>query len=283
MGTLSELATAEARNLDTLLGDRNLPTFQSAVLETLKRIRDPDSTPAQIADSVQCNPQLVVQLLRTVNSAAFGLKRPIEDAAHAASFLGRSKLETLVLTLAVGDCMPTHVETPAFESRRFWIASAQRATLGRALAAELCPAQASECFTIGLLHDMAVPILAWAHPHEYGPILEQWHDDPAVHLHELERAAFGICHAEVGQMLAEAWGLPESLSEAIGAHHGGPDSESSLPAVHLVSILRETEPEVAVEALIAEASSRYGLDPEWTIETVIDACSKAVELAELFD
>ena len=40
---------------------------------------------------------------------------------------------------------------------------------------------------------------------------------------EAERLIFGYDHAERGAGLAEAWGLAEELTRAIGAHHAGGD------------------------------------------------------------
>lgn len=284
MTSLTELNSEGAPDLERLLGNRELPTFRAAIVDALKKIRDLDTTPDEIAEAVQCNPQLVVRLLRTVNSAAFGLKRPIDDAAQAACYLGRSKLESLVLAIAVGESIPTPDDVPGFESRRFWAAAAQRATLGRRLAQELCPAHQSDCFTIGLLQDMAVPILAWSHPDEYGPVLEAWHADATASLSELERTAFGFSHGDVGRLLAEAWELPANLARAIGEHHAEEEeADAGFPAIHLVSLLRETELEAGVEALVEEAVTRFGLDPEWTVEAVIDASAQAAELTELFE
>ncbi len=267
-------------SLAAVLGDAELPTFRGTVMATLKEIRDPDATADGIAETLQYDPKLVVHLLRLVNSASMGLRNPIERAGQAVSFLGRSRLESIVLSLAVSDVLPAY-RGKGFDSRRFWTAAAQRATLAKLLARELCPTLEDECFTVGLLQDMAIPLLASAHPAQYGEVLDTWHAEPDLNLSEVEQSAFGWAHGEIGHLVGAHWELPETLARGIGAHHGPPD-EALPAAMHLVSFVRETAPEAGIEALIAEAESRYDLPADTTIEAVILACDRASELAELF-
>jgi len=265
--------------LTDILDRAVLPSFPAAVMCVLEKIRDEDSSLTQIADAVQCDPGLTVRILKTVNSASFGARRAIENVSHAVSFLGRSQLESLVLALAVKGALPRQ-DVRGFESSRFWTSAAQRATLARRFAAELHPADQGDCFSIGLLQDMAVPILATTAPDEYGPVLEEWHGVGESELDRLEQEAFGWTHGEVGLRLADRWALPTKLADGIANHHGR-GSAAFAPSIHLVSFLRETAPDAGVEVLIEEGRSHYGLEADWMIETVIQACEEAYDLAEL--
>ena len=74
-----------------------LPSFPGAIMETLQRIRDPESSASGIADVLALDPGLSVRLLRVANSAAFSPSTKVENLAQAVALVGLSQLESLVL------------------------------------------------------------------------------------------------------------------------------------------------------------------------------------------
>lgn len=267
------------RELRKLLGDREFPHVPQVAMRILQKLRDPDADFAEVSECLRWDPALVVKVLSTVNSAAYGTSVRIEDVRHAVSFLGRAHLEQLVIAMAVKGCLPT-AEAPGFRHERFWRAAAMRAALGRCIALELHPSRSSETFTAGLLQDMAVPVLAHAMPERYGPILEAWHDEGGVRLSDLEQEAFGWTHAQVGAYLGTTWELPDSLVQAIGHHHCDASTDWDVPpAIRLVALLRETRAEHGIEAMVEDARDSYGLTPDWTRHAVEECENHARELA----
>lgn len=268
-----------AMSLERLLDRCEVPTFPELTLRILGKVRDPDLSSQEFAEALRWDPALVVQLLQMVNSAAFGLAQPIHDVAHASSYLGRAQVEQVVLALAVKDTLPC---TPAqgFEPRRFWHAAAFRAALSSTIADEIHPARRAESFTMGLLQDLALPVLATAMPDEYGPVLVRWHTDPDVQLVDLERDAFGWCHGDFGGALGRRWNLPSTLVRGIEQHHGHGAADPDLPpANRLVSVLREAQAEHGIERLIEDARDAHGLDADWMRAAVAEAEQRATELA----
>ena len=267
--------------LKELLGDYSLPSFPAVTMQVLKDIRDPEATSSSVAESLSLDPGLSVQVLATVNSAAFAPRQRVDDLPHAVAMLGISNLEGLVLTIAVKETLPNPT-CQGFLSKRFWLAAARRATTAQALAHLLHPATRSACFTAALLQDMAVPLLANSRPDVYGPVLEQWHDEQGP-LWELEQSAMGTDHAEVATWLCDQWSLPENLSLAVGGHHQPSGSvEACPPALCLVALIRESEKPSGVDQLIALAQDRYGLDKDQLVALVDKSFEEAEELALLF-
>jgi len=258
------------------LGD--VPAFPRSVTRVLDALRDPESSLAEIAEAISWDPGLVMRLLRTVNSAAFGLRRQVDSCRHAVSFLGRANLESLLLGLAIEGALPPG-KAPGYDPARFWRGSARRAALARLVAERLEPTRQAESFAVGLLQDLAIPVLAHARPDEYGPVLAQWRSSPGERLDELERRTFGWCHAELGATIADAWELPESLVEGIRNHHAEKDAVHA--AVHLVALLPESDSLEAVDSLIETARSSYGLVPDWTRRALQRSGEQASELVEL--
>ncbi len=259
--------------LQDVLRDYELQPFPRAVMEVLRALRDPELDAEQLAVRVEADPGLVIQVLKTVNSAAFGLRQPVESVGHALAMMGRSRLESLVLALAVRDALPT-VNRGAFESGRFWTAAARRATVARALAARYHPATQAFCFTAGLLQDMAIPVLVAARGAEYDRVLASWHASEDANLEDLEREEFAWDHAEIGTLMAQQWGFPQSLIDAIGGHHEGDGDQ----AVLLVAHLREAHEDAGLARMRAAAAA-IQWDPTHVNEVVEEAFDQASDLA----
>ena len=221
--------------LKARIGHYELPSFPAAAVSTLSLLRA-DTELCEIADRLMTDPGLSVQILRTVNSAAFGLRQPADTVAFAVSLLGRSRVEALVLSAAVADALPN--DGP-LDLHDFWRTSAQRACLAREVSCIVDPSCCMEAFTAGLLQDMASPVLAAAFTDRYVPLYRTANADPEVTLWELEREEFGFDHAEIGAMMAESWDLPEVLITGIADHHQ--DGQRAPRAVTAVARVQHSE------------------------------------------
>lgn len=276
-GFLRRRNTDPKARLARVLGECELPSFRSVVLETLSAVREPTATPASVARILESDPGLSVKLLKTVNSAAYSLRRQVHSLPQAIAILGIRSLESLVLSLAVSEALPRRT-VPGFDAAQFWSEASRRAVLSRAISDLIHPAQSAESFTAGLLQDLAIPLLATSDPKGYAPILAA-HDAEGPPLHERERDAFGWDHAEVGTWVCNEWGLPESLAAAIGAHHGGTAGGlECLPAVSLATLVAED----GLGALARAESRRHGIEPQTMGGLVETSAELAKDLARLF-
>ncbi len=263
------------RVLDKALGNYELPSFSAGTLALLRLLRDPDAPTAALARGIESNPALLVKVLRTVNSASFGMRRQIGSAQQAAVLMGRSQLESLVVSIGVKDSLPS-VPAQGFEPRRFWFAASRRASIARGIADRLHPQTQAEAFTAGLLQDMAIPLLAAARPKEYCRLLTHWHATPGVELDDLEDAEFGWNHGAVGASMAERWGLPKSLCAGIDGHHIE-DGDEAAPAVRLVGPLREVDGG-CVARLVERCQASHSIKADDVIAVVAKAEASAQEL-----
>jgi HD-like signal output (HDOD) protein len=255
--------------LQKALPGYSLPSFPAAIMATLEKIRDPNACASTVAEALSADPGLSVRVLRLANSAAFSARKKVENLSQAIALVGFSQLETMVLSVGVSGAMPGR-SSPGYDAVRFWRASARRGVLAHSLASILCPARGSECFTAGFLQDMAVPLLATQDPEQYGPILERWHTDGGD-LCQMEREVYDWDHAEVATWMCHEWDFPESLTAAIGGHHGASfEGYQHLAPVSLVAWLREDEQDPGLGGLIQEAHSRWGIPME-SLQKLIEA------------
>ncbi len=258
--------------IQEVFGNCELPSFPTTVMELLGMLRDTDTKLSDVGTHIERDPGLSVKVLRTVNSAAFGLTSTVNHVGHAASLLGRSRLEAIVLSVAVKGAIPSGGGS-AFNQNQFWETAAKRACLARTLAKHMHPATEFESFTAGLLQDMGIPLLAMQKKNEYLKIYSAWQSDPLSTLEELEHDALGYDHTEVGAIVAETWGLPQYLIDGISGHHTWGGEHHVEEAGQLVSLIRDSEVDDGSDKLIEVGISQFGVN-----ETVLrDLVEKAVE------
>ncbi len=264
--------TRPGEELRSMLGKVKLPSFNITVMNVLQMLRDPDSSMHDIGNQVQVDPGMNVKVLRTVNSAAYGLASKIGNIHHAVSMLGRSRLESIILSVAVRDTLPD-VNSMYINEARFWAVAETRASLARALAGHLHPVTKAEAFTAALLQDMAVPVIISVKKEAYLSVLEKWRVDRESKLHVLEQEAFGYDHALIGGLMAEEWGLPQYLIDALNGHHEESDNSKVEPAVRLVSCLRYDSDE-GIDQVKDKCVSEFDMDVQLA-EQIIEEASGA--------
>ncbi len=281
MGWLARKRGGDPREaLREAIGDFDLPRFPSVILEAMRVIRD-DAAPVEaIADALRADPGLSVRVLGLVNSPGFGLRHPVDDLPHAVQLIGRSSLESLLITLGTRQAVPDGGQSRSAQAL-FWSTAARRAAVSSRIASLVCPSERARLFTAALLQDMALPLLVQRHSDEYQAMFGAVSEGPERPLDVLERERFGWDHAEVGQMMCEVWGLPSGLGEAIGAHHLDPGEAGAELAPVVLSALLAVDDEQGGPALLAAAEEVLSMEPEKIEELVREGLQDAEDVTRL--
>ncbi len=201
------------------LSPADLPVPPEAALRVVQACADSAVTGRELADLVGRDPRLTAELLRTVNSAYFGLAREVASVRQAVNIIGHRALRSLVLCLSVRDALRGHA-IPAFDSAGFTEDSLRRAVAARCLgeAAGLNP---EECFTVGLLLDFGLLALFQTRP-EHASVWPELRALDPEQRHRREFDLFGMRHDAVAGDLGAAWSLPVNLVSALSGHHQDP-------------------------------------------------------------
>ena len=271
--------------LKELLDGYELPNFPRAVMNALKKLRNIDIPLKEVAHEIEKDPGMHIMVLQYVNSAAFGLCKKVSNVGHAVNLLGRSRLESLILPLAVKESMP-NFKAPCLNLKKFWYTSGFRASLARRIAEEVHPATIDDSFTAALLQDMAIPVLIAQKKEEYCLTLEKWDEENGVKLPELERAHFGFDHQTVGGLMAEQWEFPPNLKLCIEAHHDkrpNPEVPNAVKLVASIRYLNGSMPEQEVAPLIEKCTVDFGISDYQLKKMVKQAMDEANEMANLMN
>jgi HD-like signal output (HDOD) protein len=187
-----------------------VPRPRTVLLQLLQAGDDP----LELARVVATDPSTVALLLRTVNSAQFGLSREITSVQHAITYLGANLVRDVairhVLTVA-----PSDVDAAVEQVHRaLWTVSYLASAVAFTLAQQLRLAGAASLSTQSLLFGLGDLALVARYPqvgalHRSGAVLG---DRVATVQNEL-----GLNGALAGAHLARAWELPRGLCDVLAA------------------------------------------------------------------
>ncbi|HEY7728471.1 MAG TPA: HDOD domain-containing protein [Candidatus Eisenbacteria bacterium] len=214
-----------------------LPTLPLVASRLLEAIADPDTYSEQIARIVALDPALTARTLRLANSDFYGFPRKVGSVDLAVVVLGAPTVRDLVLSAAVFQT----IGAAGADLTALWNHSMATGVAARALADRAGYRLAGEAYAAGVLHDIGKVVLRQSFPDRFEGILALAREQ-RLSIAEAERGVLGSDHAEVGGWLAERWGLPADLVEAIACHHR-PDRAVVNPElvdlVHLANALAE--------------------------------------------
>lgn len=256
----------------------DIPSFSAAVINLLSKLRNPDISINELTKELELDPGLHIRVLKTVNSSAFGLSHKVSNIKHAVNLLGRSRLESLVLSVTAKNNLATNQQAAWFDMQEFWKTASRQAAVARILATALHPNTQSDVFTIGLLQNMAIPVLANREGDRYRTLYQQWQTEE-VDLAEQELQLFGIDHPTLGAQMAEHWGFPDSLIEGIGEHHELENPSIPL-SVRIAALLKGNQGDDIAESLSLRAAKLFDLDYEQLFPLIEDALEQSAELSE---
>ena len=186
-----------------------------AILETLRRqVARDDPDFHLIGRIVASDVALTAMLLRTVNSAAFGLSRKVGSVDQALSMIGARQLFALVTRLVVRQAL--NAEGPRFT--RFWDVSAKRSHALLRMARTLRCVDTGVAQTFGLFCDVGI-VLLMQRLSGYDATLKACDEEAVRSFTDIERDAHRTDHALVGSIMARTWGVAPEICEAIRAHH----------------------------------------------------------------
>ncbi len=204
--------------LDRIKSSKGLPSLPTVAMEILRLIQSDDVSVGQIASLVQQDPALTSKLLRMVNSPLFGMTREVASVQQAMVVLGLRTVKVLVLSFSLVDVLQED-KSGAFDYETYWRRSLTTAAAARLIAKNVTPRLAEEAFVSGLLADLGM-LGAWRCARDlYQPVLDAWGPRDRT-LPEIERDMLGVSHAGMSRQLLITWGLPATLCDAVGAHHG---------------------------------------------------------------
>lgn len=254
-----------------------LPATPKLVRRLISTFDQEEVNMLEVAALIEEDPVLTAKMLKTVNSAFFGLTRSVSTARAAVSVLGLIKVRALVIGAAFGESFHS---VGSVNMNQFWRYSLNSANLARYIALPI-RIDESTAFTSGLIHNIGELVMHVGMPEAMSDL------ERSVPMLDLKRAAaeralFGYSYAEVGAALAREWHLPKRIINAI-EHQCAPfENEVYEPIAGVVHIAswraRAEEQHMRSEVLINTYPDPVGLvlgiDPDMVVGEDIPAITR---------
>jgi len=195
-----------------------LPALPHAVTLFVQKSNDPNASMKDLAQIVETDTGLTVELLRHVNSAYFGLRNKAKTVAQALSLLGARQSKMFIISTGMQAAVQAR-QSKLINQACFWNASLQKALFAKEVAA-LLRTDADAAFAGALMQDYLLPILTNDLFEHYLKFVQSRDRQPGT-LCEYEQNTFGWDHALAAACLAYRWKLPDELVCCILFHHRG--------------------------------------------------------------
>jgi putative nucleotidyltransferase with HDIG domain len=207
----------------------SIPAVLQALLAELDQ-RPESVNLMRVAELVGRDEVLAAQVLRTANSALFGLRSPVDSLRGAVRTLGISHTRDIAVSCTL---MKIVTSQKTLDPLVFWEHSLGCAILSRKLARVIGFEDPEKAYLAGLLHDIGYVVNIALAPKESAAALAKGSRE-GIFLGEFEYAEMGFTHCQSGELLARKWKFGEDIVEVILCHH---DARASVLAPALVAIV----------------------------------------------
>ena len=215
---ITKCRTGHDHKMETILHKfDHLPTMPGVAIKLIETIQKQDPDIREIDRLISSDATLAAKVLKLVNSSSYGLVSKITTIDQAIRLLGLNTVKNLSLSLIL---------KTSFLKKRFGsltLASFWKDALVGAIAANLLSERAKiknaeDAFFLGLLENIGSLTLAYLFPDQYSVMLSEFQTKKISSL-DAENQVFGFNHMDVGALLTESWGLPETFHIPIQHHH----------------------------------------------------------------
>lgn len=213
-----------------------LPTVYASLADVLA---DPRSTTQDVSNIIACDQASTSKVLKIVNSPFYGFPGQIDTVSRAVVILGYNEIYNLILSSYIMDFFSKKQSLDEFQPVDFWGHSIAVGIATKYLGRALDLTNQENFFIAGILHDIGKLVFFEFAEDQFSKALELSKKNHQI-LHGAESAVFGLDHAETGALVADRWGLPQSIIKAIRYHETGIVPETAdvmVAAVHLGNIL----------------------------------------------
>ncbi len=216
------------------LSDVELPTLPQIAHRLVELCGCPNADIDAVVEAVSLDAALSAAFIRTANSAYYGQQYTVNTLRRAAIVLGSKYVKTAALGFHLAEASSQWKDVPV-DLPALWHGNLLRGCLARSIAFySTCPnlGDPGEAFLVGLLQDLAVPVVGRCIGPAYADCLGAGGLYTTEELAAVERSEAVEDHASLAGWLCEQWQFPPAISCAIGHHHLRPHDVAPSDASH---------------------------------------------------
>ncbi|WP_319526000.1 GGDEF domain-containing protein [uncultured Desulfosarcina sp.] len=274
--------------VDKDFGNIKLPSPPAIAVRIIEAVKKEETSFDELSRIIMADPALTSKVLRAANSPMYAIPSKIDTIQRALTVLGFNALKNIALSFVIANELNADSDD-SFDFDYFWKRSVT-AAVSADLIASLIGKKSDDIFVTGLLQDIGVVILYLSDPQEYLKVLEEKKRSKSNAI-DLEKKIFGFDHQEIGMEVLRYWGLPDSICEPVGSHHGksidgsgdGTAEEILNLSDKLSSLYHGDQRQKKLSQVKSAFRTLYGIDSSEITELVDQVASHSVEIISFFD
>jgi len=196
---------------------KEISTLPQVALKVIEVARDPDAGAADLKAVVEGDPALSARVLRIVNSASCGVRSTVTNLHQAISYLGFSQVRNLAMTASVSEIFKKDEQVGSYCRSALWRHLVSVGICARMVASRCRIPDFEDAFLAGLLHDIGINLEDQRVHARFSDMIGSLGE--GLSLSASEREWLGFDHCLLGERIAEAWGFPPTVRDAIRFHH----------------------------------------------------------------
>lgn len=218
---------------------QELSTLPQVALEVMRVAGNPNATAADLKAVMELDAALSARVLRSVNSSAYALRTKVTNLQQAITYLGLKHIRNLAMTAGVSRLFKQENTIGPYHRLNLWRHLVAVGICGRLIALRLKFGNFEDIFLAGLLHDLGIILEdQYVHP-QFSAAIQALAANTT--LAEVERSRLGFDHTLLGFHVAENWGFPELVRNAIRHHHQSAEADAeyraSVQCVELANLI----------------------------------------------
>lgn len=217
-----------------------LDPLPTSVTRLASMVCSTEETPdlLEVTEIVRYDQALTAGLLRQANSSWSASRTEITTVKDAVVRLGAGAVLSLALGTNVRARMQRSIPEYGLSEGDLWSHSVATSLAAEVLARQSPRKLPAETVTAALLHDVGKLVICRFLDSDLLHLLHRARDEAGVTRLQGEIDLLGVHHGELGGLIAQSWGLPESLVRGITYHHT-PDVGMELICygVHLADVV----------------------------------------------
>jgi putative nucleotidyltransferase with HDIG domain len=209
-----------------------VPAFAPAYERVLAITATGDMSRSDLVAAIETDTGLTIAVLRRAQTAP--AHRPIANVPDAVAALSTSEIEAAIKGLPRAE-FPWGAAPLKVLMHRGRVHAQAVARAADRIAREVNLRQRDDVMVAALLHDVGKLVIGRARP-DYSRATDAQSTTPEERIRE-ERRALGTDHAVLGGFVLRRWGLPQSLVDAVAAHHSSDAADEAATYVRLADMV----------------------------------------------
>lgn len=197
---------------------KDLAPMPKVVSKAREVMANPNASFKEIGRILETDPAISARILKTANSAYYGLSGNVSSIQQASIVLGFETLGDIINIAGASKLLGKTLKGYRMMSGYLWRHSLAVAIGAKVIAQRFSPKLENECFSAGLLHDSGMLVMDGFVLQNRDKFEKVMQDGTTTFL-EAEKVVFGFDHAEIAYELCTSWKIPESQTKAIKFHH----------------------------------------------------------------